>query len=101
MTASTKRPTLASVVEVSTEVASRELDGEMVLLDLATGTYFGLDHVGARVWTLIGDRAPLGAVFETLLAEYEVAPAPLERDLLALVGDLCTRGLTRVVAPSA
>ena len=100
MTASS-RPTLTSVLALNPDVVFRQLDGEMVLLDLGTGTYFGLDDVGARVWTLIGDRAGLGAVFETLLTEYEVAPAVLEHDLLALVGDLCAKGLTRVVAAGA
>jgi Coenzyme PQQ synthesis protein D (PqqD) len=68
MPASAKRPTLTSVVAVN-----------------ATGTYFGLDQVGARIWTLIAERAGLGVVFQPLLTEYEVAPAGLERDLLALV----------------
>jgi Coenzyme PQQ synthesis protein D (PqqD) len=101
MTASMRRPTLASVVAVNPDVAFRELDGEMVLLDLANGTYFGLDHVGARIWTLIGERTTLGTVFETLAGEYEVALGVLEHDLLALVDDLCAKGLTRVVAGSA
>jgi hypothetical protein len=101
MSAPTRPPTLASVVAVNPDVAFRELDGEMVLLDLAKGTYFGLDQVGARIWTLIGDRASLSTVFETLAAEYEVAPLVLERDLLALVDDLCAKGLTHVVAESA
>lgn len=91
------RPTLTSTITVNPDVASRELDGELILLDLATGTYFGLDRVGARIWSLLGDRVRLAGVFETLLSEYEVAPAVLEHDLLALVDELCAKGLTRVV----
>src|SRR5262245_45288347 len=98
MTGSKARPTLASVVAPNPEVAFRAVDGEMVLLDLETGTYFGLDQVGARVWTLLADGGRLGDVLSALHAEYEVDAATLERDLLALVGELCARGLTRVVA---
>ena len=35
------------------DILSRILDGEAVLLDLASGTYFGLNPVGSRVWELI------------------------------------------------
>ena len=33
----------------------RDLDGEAVILDLGSGTYFGLNQVGTRVWQLISD----------------------------------------------
>jgi len=34
-----------------TDVLMRELDGEAVILDLKSETYFGLDDVGTRIWT--------------------------------------------------
>ena len=92
------RPTLSSVVTINPDVAFRELDGEIVILNLETGIYFGLDKVGARTWELIGDHGALGAVFEALRSEYDAAPSVLERDLLELVDHLCAKGLTRVAA---
>jgi hypothetical protein len=78
---------------VSHDVVFRELDGEAVLLDLAHGTYFGLDEVGTRVWQLVGERGRLDSVFDAMLEEYDVAPATLETDLLTLVGELTANGL--------
>ena len=43
-------------VELRDEVAFRELNGEGVLLDLVSGTYFGLNEVGARLWTLLSQN---------------------------------------------
>jgi len=94
------RSTLASVVTINPDVAFRELDGEIVILNLETGTYFGLDEVGARTWKLIEDHGSLGAVFEALRSEYDATPSVLERDLLELVDHLCAKGLTRVAAKS-
>jgi len=95
------RPTLSTVVTINSDVAFRELDGELVILNLATGIYFGLDEVGARTWKLIGDHGSLGTVFEMLRSEYDAAPSVLEHDLLELVDQLCAKGLTRVDAKSA
>ena len=90
------RPTLASVVTIDPDVTFRELGGEIVILDLGTGVYFGLDEVGARIWRLIEDHGSLEAVLAVLRSEYEASPAVLEHDLLELVDHLCAKGLARV-----
>lgn len=77
----------------SRHVVVRELDGEAVLLDLAHGTYFGLDEVGTRAWQLLTEHTRLESVFAAMLEEYDVAPATLERDLVDLVGELTANGL--------
>jgi hypothetical protein len=38
---------------VSPEVLFQEVSGEMVLLDLASENYFGLDEIGARISGLL------------------------------------------------
>ena len=52
----------------------RELDGEAVVPDMASGLYFGLDPVGTRIWQLIASDDDLRTVFDTVLAEYDVSP---------------------------
>jgi hypothetical protein len=42
------KPTLNSVVTINPDVTFRQLDGEMVILNLETGIYFGLDPLGIR-----------------------------------------------------
>jgi len=98
---SMSRLTLGSVVTIDPDVTFRELDGEIVILNLETGVYFGLDKVGARIWRLIEDHGSLGTVLSALRSEYDTTPAVLEHDLLELVGDLCAKGLTRVASPPA
>ena len=41
------------------DVVSREVGGEAVLLNLATGTYFGLDGVGTEIWNLLAREGHL------------------------------------------
>jgi len=80
---------------LSPEVMFQELGGEMVLLDLASESYFGLDEVGARIWGLLKEHGELQTVFEAMLEEYDVEPEKLEKDLLDLVGRLLEAGLVR------
>ena len=82
-------------LRASDDVAARALDGEAVLLDLASGTYFGLNEVGARVWELVEAGTTLGALRRALLDEFEVEERELTTDLARLLADLEQRGLVR------
>lgn len=80
-------------LKIPTQVMARQVGDEAVILDLGSGTYFGLDPVGARTWQLIGEGLTISEICEQLLAEYEVARVDLERDVGALIDELRSRGL--------
>jgi hypothetical protein len=82
-----------SVLNIPTQVMARQVGDETVILDLASGLYFGLDEVGTRVWEMIGDGASIARICEQLGREYEVAPDVLARDVNSLLGELRSRGL--------
>ena len=84
---------LSDKLSVPTQVMSRTVGDETVILDLASGTYFGLDSVGARIWQLMADGQTLAAICETLLDEYEVTRDALEGDILRLAEELRAKGL--------
>jgi hypothetical protein len=88
--------TLDSRVTTGPDAVFRELDGEAVILNLDTGLYFGLNDVGTRIWQLIETHTDLRRVFEILRVEFDVADDRLQTDLLALVENLCDKGLVRV-----
>lgn len=78
---------------MSDDVVFRELEGEAVLLNLASGMYFGLDAVGTRIWQLLGEHQALQPVFERMLEEFDVDEQTLRSDLLVLVDRLTEHGL--------
>ena len=84
---------LSDKVTISAQVMARVVGDETVILDLASGTYYGLDMVGARMWQLMTEGQTLAQVCETMLAEYEVSSEDIERDVLALVQTLLEKQL--------
>ena len=84
---------LSDKVYIPTQVMARTVGDETVILDLASGTYFGLDPVGARIWQLMADGQTLAAICDTLLDEYEVTRETLEGDILRLTAELSAKGL--------
>ena len=84
---------LSDKVTIPAQVMAREVGDETVILDLANGTYYGLDLVGARIWQLMAEGQTLVQVCEVMLAEYDVTSDDIERDVLALVQTLTERQL--------
>ena len=80
-------------VEIPSHAMARQVGDELVILDLASGSYFGLDAIGARVWQLISEGKNLAQTIEVMLTEYEVERSQLESDLLALAERLMAQGL--------
>ncbi len=86
-------PTESSSLRPSKDVTAREFDGECVLLDLASGKYFGLDEVGGRMWHLLSRGLTLGEIPCELTKEFDVDSARALADTLAFADVLVSGGL--------
>jgi len=90
---------LSTRVTVPESVLFRDLDGEAVLLETATGRYYGLNEVGTRMWSLLQRHGEIEAAYQDLLGEYQVPAHELQQDLLDFVGLLTSRRLIEVASP--
>lgn len=87
---------LACRVVARHDVLFRDLDGEMVLLDLRTGVYCSLDPLGTRIWALTQEGHALGDVVRLVVEEYDVTSERFSADLLGFVASLREKGLVEV-----
>jgi len=88
---------LDSMVVAAPDQVSSDLDGEAVILNLQSGVYYGLNVVGARVWSLMQQATSVRAIRDVLLAAYDVDWARCESDLLALLQQMASLGLVEVL----
>jgi hypothetical protein len=88
---------LSSVVRISEAAVFREIDGEAVVLNLATGMYYGLNSVGTRAWQLMEEHGTLASVCKALVNEFDVTSADAAVDLTDLVQTLQSKGLVDVL----
>jgi hypothetical protein len=83
-------------VTIHPSVLFRELDQELVLIDLRDDRCFSLDSVGGRIWQLLAAGSEVPAIAEQLRAEYDVSDAELSRGLAELLDRLADAGLVTV-----
>jgi Coenzyme PQQ synthesis protein D (PqqD) len=91
-------PATARVVAAAGRQLSTNLAGEVVILDIEQGVYFGLDGVGTLIWEMLQTPGPVSAIVDRILVEYDVERSAAEADVHALLADLAARGLIEVDA---
>jgi hypothetical protein len=70
-----------------------DMDGDLVMMSIESGEYFGLGGVGTRVWELIDTPRTLAQLTQAICAEYEVDAATCETDISRFLADLLANGL--------
>lgn len=71
----------------------REIEGEVVALDLKTSAYIGVNQTGGSLWPLLKAGTDEGALVEHLVKTFGVAEDVARRDVNAFIRDLKERGL--------
>ena len=72
------------------------LAGEVVILSIDKGTYYGLNEVGARVWDLIQEPRTITQLRDILVSEYEVDTTRCQQELELLIEQLEVKQLVEV-----
>ena len=85
-------------VTASEEVLTRRVGDELVLLNMTTEIYFGLDPVGTAMWEALLEHGSVAAAHSALVPEYAVDAERLRADLDELVDKLIEKGLLAVRA---
>ena len=85
-----------AVVQRSPNQIACDMGGEVVILDVKSGTYYGLDALGSMVWSLIEQPMSLAAIRDAIIADYDVDAETCERDIVKFLREMETVGLIEV-----
>jgi len=85
-----------SIVVATKDQVSSDLAGETVVLSMESAMYYGLDHVGSRIWELVRDAIRVSDIRDAIIREYDVEPGRCEADVMAFLRQLAANGLIMV-----
>jgi hypothetical protein len=85
-------------VEISDGVIWRDLGGDVVILNVETGIYFGLDGSCGQIWRELVEHGSIEKTFASLKQQFDAEPDELRRDLDALVDQLVEKRLVHLIA---
>lgn len=82
-------------------VLSRIVGTETILFDTQSSSYYSLNEVGGRFWTLVQEQKETREILSTLIDEFEVDRSRLEADIASLANQLQTLGLIEKIPEAA
>jgi len=84
---------LEHIISRSENQVSADINGETVMMSVEHGSYFGLDTIGSRIWSLIENPISVANIIDILIAEYEVTRNACTVDVIRFLSDLYGKGL--------
>jgi DNA-binding NarL/FixJ family response regulator len=69
----------------SPNVIHEIIDGEVVLINLETGSYYSIDSVGAVVWDYIGKGLSSSQIVEAIASQYNGEQATIDQGIQQLL----------------
>lgn len=70
-----------------------DIDGDLVMMSIEQGEYFGITGVGSRVWELLATPITVADIVRVICAEYAVDEARCQDDMQTFVEELIRLGL--------
>jgi Coenzyme PQQ synthesis protein D (PqqD) len=91
--------TVDSILVQDEEPKAAGLDGEVVLLSLRAGSYFGFNRVASEIWHMLAAPCRVGQIFTSLSERHDVDAETLARDVTPFLQTLLEQKLVRVIEP--
>jgi len=84
-------------IRPSRGVVFRRLGATTILVNMVSGTYFGLDEIGSRIWELLIAHSKIGNAASEMAREYAVSREVVAKDVLSLVRELEAKQLVKII----
>jgi hypothetical protein len=91
--------TIDSVLVQEEEPKAADLDGDVVVLSVRAGSYFGFNRVATEIWNMLAAPCRVGQIFDALAQHHDVDAATLARDVTPFLQTLIEQRLVRVIDP--
>lgn len=76
---------MAEVIRLKADVEWRDLDGEVVALDLGRSAYLAVNRSGSVLWPLVTSGATEAQLVDALRSRFDLAPDRARADVAAFV----------------
>lgn len=86
----------ATVLRRNPELLSVEMDGDLVMMSIETGSYFGVSGIGPSIWEFLENPRKFDEVVDEICENFEVDPDTAAADLHIFVARLAENGMVEI-----
>ena len=74
-----------TLISRSSSVLTAEVDGEIVMMSIEQGRYFGLDDIGSDIWKRLDEPCSFAALVDRLTVDYDADRTTIAADVQDLL----------------
>ena len=78
-------------------IVQSQIGEEVVMLDMESGFYFGLNSVASVVWSLLADEIGFEKLIDQLIAQFDVERSVCEAETQELLDQMLEKNIIRKV----
>jgi hypothetical protein len=86
----------STIISRSPSVLTAEVDGEVVMMSIEQGQYFGLDDIGSDIWKRIERPCSFAALIDGLAVDYDADRATILADVHSLLLRMAEQDVVRL-----
>ena len=79
------------------EVIQSRIGDEIVMLDVESGFYFGLNSVASVIWDMMKEKVDFDTMVDALMNEFDIDRSTCESDTLELLGQMAEKKIISIV----
>jgi hypothetical protein len=79
---------LEDIIVRKSELDSVDMDGEVVMMNIEKGTYYGFNSVGSNIWELIHKPIAVKNIIDKLLNEFDIDSNTCEDSVIKFINGL-------------
>ena len=79
---------LTTILSRGEDYVFNEVDGELVMMNIETGSYASLNDTGKSIWGLIEEPKTVDEVLTALIVEYDIDKQTAETEVLSFIKKL-------------
>lgn len=79
---------LSTVLSRGEDYVFNEVDGELVMMNIETGSYASMNETGKSIWGLLEEPKTVELILNALIEEYEISLEAAQQDVLPFLTQL-------------
>jgi hypothetical protein len=85
-----------TMISRSPAVLAADVQGEIVMMSIERGQYFGLDDIGSDIWKRIEPPCSFADLIDSLAVAYDADRTTITNDVRALLGRMAEQDVVRL-----
>ena len=87
---------MADVYQIPEKILYETIEGEVIAMDMQSGSYFSLRHTAASIWSLLLQSVAIDEIITQITDCYRIDRQVVSADLQSFLGHLQEEGLIEV-----